>query len=453
MYAALQLRRSLPFSFKPKKKPHGLLCPTFTRWQSQRTKVALMLRLAPHLRSLSASLLLGMIVGCGCGILGALFLYCLEAAEATRAAYPKLLLGLPLLGLALGALYQRFGRSISGGNNLIIDALADGGPVVPHRMVPMGLFGTAAIHLFGGSVGQEGTAMQLGAALADGMHHRLHLLPSLRQSCLLAGVAGGFSSVFGTPVAAALFALQLAHAKRIEMQHLPTVAVAALSASWTATGFGAGHPAYPAIPVLALTPQVALAWLVFAGAMALASTLFVQCTDFVRHTSAHIVPSLPLRMAMGGAAVIGMTWILKTDLYLGGGLIHTVHVVHGGGAADGAWLMKLIFTAICLGTGYGGGEVTPLFFMGATLGHTLAPWLHLPPGMAAAVGMAAILSSATKAPLAWMVLVCELMGTQILLHALLACSFAAAISGKQRIYSAQRGHGTKPDLTIKSANL
>jgi H+/Cl- antiporter ClcA len=393
-----------------------------------------------HLRAITVRAALGVGVGAGCGLLGTLFLVLLDRAEATRAAYPQLLYLLPALGVCLGAIYARFGRSVEGGNNLVIDALCDGGPALPQRMVPMGLLGTTAIHLFGGSVGQEGTAMQLGAAFADGVHERLALPTGLRQACLAAGIAGGFSSVFGTPAAAAVFALEFGVAGQITTALLPTVVVAALVGDGVATALGIVRPDYPIPEVMPLTFGTAAQWLVFAAALSGAATLFVQLTDVIRKLAKHHVPSLPHRMLAGGTAVILFTLMVQTDIYLGGGMAYAIKALHGGPIPDGAWLLKLMLTALCLGTGFGGGEVTPLFFMGATLGHVLAPLLHLPATTGAAVGMAAILSSSTKAPLAWVLLIIELMGAQLMPHALLTCTFAAWISGSHRIYASQRGH-------------
>lgn len=385
---------------------------------------------------------LGVLIGAGCGLLGAAFRWGLERAESMRSASPSLLLALPILGLILGAIYERFGHAIAGGNNLIIDRLCDGGPALPKRMVPMNFFGTVAIHLFGGSVGQEGTAMQLGAAWADGLHTSLRLPQALRQACLAAGVAGGFSAVFGTPAAASVFALEFAVAGSISTRLLPSVVVAALTAHHVADYCVATKLVFAMPAIDPLTATHALSWLVFAGCLSLAASLCVISIDTVRHLASRWLPYLPYRMMLGGLGTILFTYGVGSDLYLGGGLNYSIDIIATKGVHVPmfAWLGKLLLTALCLGTGFGGGEVTPLFFMGATLGHVLAPILHLQPAMGAALGAAAILSSATKAPLAWVLFITELMGAQWLPHALLTCTLAAVFSGGRRIYAAQRGH-------------
>ena len=389
-------------------------------------------------KSLLAQLGIGTLVGTGCGCLGWIFMALLDQAEAARALHPQLLWALPLLGLALGGIYHRVGRPVARGNNLIIDALCDGGPQLPRRMMPLGLFGTVAVHLCGGSVGQEGTAMQLGAAWGDVAYHRLGVAIGSRRGFLSAGVAGGFAAVFGTPVAGAMFALEFCVPGQLTLALMPCVTAAALVGDGVARGLGIAHPAWPQLTALALQPHIALAWAVFAGAMAAATALFVFLTEKIRHTTTLWLPTLPWRMALGGAGTVALTHFLGTTIYLGGGMDYVHLILAAETPPAGAFLAKMAMTALCLGTGFVGGEVTPLFFMGATLGHVLATWLGLPVLWGAAVGMGAMLSGATKMPLTWALLVAELVGAAVLPHALWVYILAAVWTGRWRIYSGQR---------------
>jgi hypothetical protein len=171
---------------------------------------------------------LGALVGVLCGAGSALFLWLLDEATTFRTAHERLIYALPLAGLVLGWVYERYGRAIARGSNLIIDTIHDDGPELPLRMAPMVLVGTVLTHLFGGSAGREGTAVQMGASLTDWLSHRLKLAAPLRRQLLAAGVAGGFGSVFGTPIAGAVFGLEFVVLGRLEYQALLPALVAAL---------------------------------------------------------------------------------------------------------------------------------------------------------------------------------------------------------------------------------
>jgi H+/Cl- antiporter ClcA len=152
---------------------------------------------------------------------------------------------LPIAGLAIGALYERFGQPIKAGNNLVIDTIHDDGPEIPLRMAPMVLIGTVLTHLFGGSAGREGTAVQMGASITDWVSHRLRVTARHAAQLLAAGVAGGFGSVFGTPIAGAVFGLEFIVLGRIEYDALVPALVASVVGDMTTRALGVGHTALP----------------------------------------------------------------------------------------------------------------------------------------------------------------------------------------------------------------
>jgi H+/Cl- antiporter ClcA len=196
-------------------------------------------------RGLVQWILLGVLVGLFCGSASALFLHLLDRATSFRGAHRSMVFALPLAGLALGALYERFGKAIKGGNNLVIDTIHDDGPEIPLRMAPMVLVGTVLTHLFGGSAGREGTAVQMGASLADAIAHRIGVSSAVRRQLLAAGVAGGFGSVFGTPIAGTVFGLEFVSLGRIEYDALIPALVAALVGDVTTRAWGVGHTPTP----------------------------------------------------------------------------------------------------------------------------------------------------------------------------------------------------------------
>ncbi len=180
-------------------------------------------------------------------------------------AQPSIIWALPVAGLLMGWAYQAFGQETLPGNNLILERLHSGGAQVPLLMAPMILLGTVWSHLFGARVGREGTGVQMGASLADGVSHALKLKPALRRHVLAAGVAGGFASVFGTPMAGAIFGMEVVIVGRMDYEALFPVLVAALVGDWTTRAWGIQHAAFPVLDPVSLTALLALKWMVFGG--------------------------------------------------------------------------------------------------------------------------------------------------------------------------------------------
>jgi H+/Cl- antiporter ClcA len=381
---------------------------------------------------------LGAVVGVFCGGASALFLFLLEEVTNYRTGNELIVYFLPLAGLVIGVLYARFGESIKGGNNLVIDTIHDEGPEIPLRMLPMVLVGTVLTHLFGGSAGREGTAVQMGASLSDYVSHRAKLSRELRVQLLAAGVAGGFGSVFGTPIAGAVFGLEFVVLGRIEYRALVPALVASVVGDMTTRGLGIGHTAYPIAPHVAISPLLCLKWLVFAVAIALTSIVFIELTHFLKRQGERRVKSLGLRMAIGGAMIVLLWKVIGTSDYLGLGVPMIVSSFSDGGVVEWAFAMKLLFTAITLGAGFLGGEVTPLFFIGAALGGVLAPALGIPAELGAGVGLAAVFASASNTPLALSIMAVELLGANILPHVMIVCVVGYLITGHRSIYPSQR---------------
>jgi H+/Cl- antiporter ClcA len=383
-------------------------------------------------------LTLGGLVGLICGAASALFLFVLQEATKFRTSHSIIIYSLPLAGALIGLVYERFGRSIAGGNNLIIDTIHDDGPRLPLRMAPMVFIGTVLTHLFGGSAGREGTAVQMGASLADAVLQRLKLTGALRRQVLAAGVAGGFGSVFGTPIAGALFGLEFIVLGRIEYDALVPALMASIVGDLTTRGLGIEHTHYPAPATLAVSPLVLLKWLIFSAAAALVTRAFIELTHFLKKQGALRFPRLPVRMFAGGAAVVILWRLSGTSDYLGLGIPTIVRSFSDASLPLSAFALKLLFTAITLGAGFLGGEVTPLFFVGAALGNVLARGLGLPLAMGAGVGLAAVFAAAANTPLSLSVMAVELLGGNLLPHVVIASVLTYLMSGQRSIYTAQR---------------
>ena len=396
---------------------------------------------------------LGGIVGALCGGASAAFLYLLALATDYRESHTVIIFALPVAGLVIGTVYARFGESIKAGNNLVIDTIHDDGPEIPFRMMPMVLAGTVLTHLFGGSAGREGTAVQMGASLADFFSHRVGLDRALRLQLLAAGVAGGFGSVFGTPIAGAIFGLEFVVLGRLEYEALVPAVVASIVGDLVTRGLGIVHTAYPTAPHLDLTPLACAQWLAFAVAVAVVAIGFVELTHFLRRRGERHVKHLGVRMAIGGALVVIAWQLLGTTDYLGLGIPTIVRAFGDPGVEPWAFAAKLAFTAVTLGAGFLGGEVTPLFFIGAALGGVLGPAIGLPRELAAGVGMAAMFATAANTPIALSVMAVELVGGNALPHVVIVCVVAYLIGGHRGIYPAQRVMRKKHGGTIATTRL
>jgi chloride channel protein, CIC family len=393
----------------------------------------------------------GALVGAIAGVASALFLWLLEQATQFRTDHEAIVFALPVAGLAIGTIYERFGQSVKAGNNLIIDTIHDHGPELPLRMAPMVLVGTVLTHLFGGSAGREGTAVQMGASLSDFVSHRLRLAGPLRQQLLAAGVAGGFGSVFGTPIAGTVFGLEFVVLGRVEYKALVPALVAAVAGDLTARSLGIVHTTYPFVPALDLSPLVLGKWCVFAIAVAGVSALFIELTHAIKRLGERHLPRLGWRMLFGGALVVAAWQLVGTSDYLGLGVPMIVRSFEDGSLPLWAFAAKLLFTALTLGAGFLGGEVTPLFFIGAALGNVLARGLDLPLALGAGVGLAATFATCANAPLALSIMAVELLGANVLPHVAIVSSLAYVLVGHRGIYPAQRLLGAKSGERFASA--
>jgi H+/Cl- antiporter ClcA len=420
---------------------------------------------------------LGALVGVACGAASAAFLIALDLVTRFRGNHEAIVYALPVAGLVVGAIYERWGQSIKGGNNLIIDTIhlrsadtpaggapgaatvgaAGDAPQIPLRMAPMVLIGTLITHLFGGSAGREGTAVQMGASLADEIAHRFAVGPALRRQLLAAGIAGGFGSVFGTPIAGTLFGLEVVAIGRMEYDALVPALIAALVGDFTTRKLGVVHTAYPAMPSLELGPILLAKLAVIGVAMALATMAFVELTHRLKKGLEARVPRLPVRMFLGGLAVVALWKLVGTSDYLGLGVPTIVRAFTDPRLASYAFAAKLVFTAITLSAGFLGGEVTPLFFVGATLGSVLARLLGLPLELGAGVGIAAVFGAAANTPIALSVMAAEILGGAAFPHVVIVTVIAYLLSGHRGIYPAQRlarrkhgGRRIEPPVALRS---
>lgn len=382
-------------------------------------------------------LVLGTLVGVAAGAASALFLWLLAFVTEYRNTHEVIVFALPLAGIALGLMLQRWGGPVRGGNNLVIDTVHDDSEKIPLAVAPAILGGTVLTHLFGGSAGREGAAVQMGAALADEISHRLCVRKTTRSQLLAAGIAGGFGSVFGTPVAGAVFGLEVVHLGRIEYTSLVPALVASVVGDITARALGVRHGIFPQVPWLGMDPVLLLKWILVGVIVAAVAVLFVEATHRLRTQLERHVPALWLRMFFGGLSVVALWQLVGTSDYLGLG-VSFIERSFVEPVPTYAFALKLLFTVITLGSGFLGGEVTPLFFIGAALGNAIAGPLGLPLALAAGVCMAAMFAAASNTPLALSIMAVELLGANALPHVVVVCVVAYLMTGHRSIYPSQR---------------
>ncbi len=390
-----------------------------------------------------------LVLGAASGVLAGLasyaFLTALDHATDLRLDHGWIVWLLPVAGLVVGLAYHRIGGAAAGGNGLLIDEIHEPTAWVPRRMAPLVAVGTVVSHLFGASVGREGTALQMSGSLTDLLSRTLGLDRRERRLLLVAALGGGFGAVFGVPWAGTVFALEVQTVRwrfrrRAELvgaawMLVPTAA-AAVVGDRVVRALGHDHPARPQVHVdlsPTLVGRVALAGVAFG----LAAVTFVVATEGVRAGARRWVSWPPLRPALGGLAVLAGVALVGRD-QLGLSLPLLTDALAGDRTSLAVPLLKLAFTAVCLGSGFVGGEVTPLFVIGTTLGAALAPALGVPVVLGAAVGFVAVFGAAANTPVACVVMGVELFGAEAVAPLAVACLVAHLCSGPRSIYATQR---------------
>ncbi len=396
----------------------------------------------------------------------ALFLWSLDQSIALFKSYPWMIYALPIAGLLIGLLYDKFGKNCHAGNNQVYQEIrhcligqqsteeshhatvgnddVDTNHPTPLIMAPLVLLGTLLTHLCGGSAGREGTAIQIGGAIASWLS-RTWRMATLNQAMIIqGGVAAGFGAVFGTPLAAAIFAIEVLGLRLARWRSIPFCLICAIGADQVTRLWGIGHTSYRidpmniAAPSLGLLFKLTIAGLAF-GAVAL---LFLNATKLVSGLSERLIARRSLQPAIGGLVIvaISLTWNVRD--YLGLGVVADPHApeavsIVSSFQADGAnshsWLSKLALTSITVGSGLKGGEATPLFFVGSTLGNALSGLLNLPVDLLAGLGFVAVFAAATRTPLACSMMAVELFqrtGSEAALlavYALVCCGIATLL--------------------------
>ena len=328
------------------------------------------------------------------------------------------------------------GKGVETGNNLLIDQINNPNRVIPFKMAPLVLIGTFLTHLFGGSAGREGTAVQISSSLADQLNYLRKFSPENRKIILTCGISAGFASVFGTPMAAMIFALEVCWIGRFRYEALYPSAIAAIIGSLVCDAWGVHHTQYH----IKLVPSITVQNILLCGGagicFGLAARFYVSLTSIITRYFKQTISYAPFRPMLAGVLIALTTFGIGSTKYIGLG-IPTIISAFETQLPPVDFLIKIIFTAVTIGAGFKGGEVTPLFFIGATLGNTLSMIVPLPMALLAGLGFVAVFSGASNTPIASSIMAIEIFGIECGVYAIVACTVAYLFSGRTGIYSAQ----------------
>jgi H+/Cl- antiporter ClcA len=399
-------------------------------------------------------ILICVLAGIFSGSASAFFLVALEWVTQFREQHHWIIWLLPIGGLCIGLLYHYYGNDVVKGNNLLLEEYENPRKTIPLKMAPLVLIGTLITHLVGGSAGREGTAVQMGGAIADQFKGLFKLTNADRKTLILLGISAGFASIFGTPLAGALFALEVLYFSKINLKSIVLSFLVAYIAYFTVEFWQVKHTHYN-IPVVPSISWINLVWIIIVAVLfGLASMLFSRTTHFWGRLFSKAIPYPPLRPFVGGLILAIAIFAIGTTKYIGLG----VPMIVDSFSNTREWydfLLKILFTGFTLGAGFKGGEVTPLFFVGATLGSALSLVVPLPIALLAGMGFVAVFSGATHTPIACTVMGIELFGLESGVFIGIACLVAYFFSGSVGIYNAQIVKGAKYRLyqRIKRQNL
>jgi H+/Cl- antiporter ClcA len=399
-------------------------------------RLKFLLRQYPAILYLLKWTIISIVISICIGSASALFLYSLEWATSFRETHIWIITLLPLAGFLIGLLYHYYGKEANGGNNLLIDTIHKPEKQIPFRMAPLIFIGTVATHLFGGSAGREGTALQMAGAIADLFRKPFRLSKHDASVLLIAATAAGFGSVFGTPLAGAVFGLEFYLIGRLRYNALFPAFISSIIADLVTKAWQAHHTHYT-IPFVPDISSLNIVYAVLAGiAFGLCATAFSKGLHSASNLFKNKIAYPPLRPVIGGIIVIALVWIIDSTEYIGLG-IPTIVNSFNEQLVPYAFLLKIIFTIITLSAGFKGGEVTPLFFIGAALGNMLSLFIPLPMALLAGMGFVAVFAGATNTPLACSIMAIELFGSDCGVYVAIGCIVAYLISGHTGIYGKQ----------------
>ncbi len=403
---------------------------------------AIMSDIFKNLKRVLKWLLFSAITGVTLGIVCAFFSYCLRTVTEYRGEHWFLVFFMPVAGLLIVAFYQALGSEKDKGTNLVLQSINSNADI-PIKMTPLILVSTVITHMYGGSAGREGAALQIGGSVGNFLGKRFHLDQTDKKTFIMAGMSAAFSALFGTPVAAAIFSIEVVSVGTMHYAALVPCTIASLMASAVSVRLGGEPEVFKIMDIVDFSAVTASKTIILAGLCAGISMIFCiilhKTGDFFKSRFENPY----IRVAVGGGILAVATLLVRSLDYAGTGMEIIKIAVDNGQAKPYAFLLKMIFTAITLSCGFKGGEIVPSFFVGATFGVLVGNILGISPSLCAAIGMVSVFCGVTNCPLASLLIALELFGIDAMSYFLLAISISYMLSGYYSLYSTQRFSGSK----------
>ncbi|MEA4816451.1 MAG: chloride channel protein [Lachnospiraceae bacterium] len=392
-------------------------------------------RIGLHINTFIGLVLVAAGIGTLGGLIGTAFHVSVDMAAKTRTENEWIIWLLPIGGILISIIY-RLMKTCGKGTNCIIDSIQSG-EEIPVLLAPAMFLSTFITHLFGGSAGREGAALQIGGSMGYGIGKFLKLDEKGIRMMTLCGMASIFSALFGTPLGAAFFTLEVANVGYFYYSYLVPCVSASLVAYWIALSLGVTPTRFLITSEINLSPILVLKVVAIGAVAAAVSIIFCLSMHWGEYYFKRFIKNQELRIATGGIIIIALTYLVGSYDYNGAGMAFISSAMIGP-VFPLAFLIKIIFTAITVGSGYKGGEVLPSFFIGATLGSFLSSFLGVPTDIAASLGLIAVFCGAVNCPIASIVLAIELFGTSEILLFGIVCTTSYMLSGNYKLYSSQK---------------
>lgn len=370
------------------------------------------------------------------GLVGSIFNIFLTKVTKLRIENPYLLFFLPIGGLLIIFLYRLVGEGGNKGTNLVITAIQSS-EEVPAKVAPLIIISTLITHLFGGSAGREGAALQVGASLGNLLGKAFKFDDKDRRIMIMCGMSACFAALFGTPVAAAIFSMEVISVGIMYYAALVPCVISALIAQKIASLFKISGTAFTVNELVSFDAITASKFVILSICFALASILLCLALHNVSKLYAKYIPNQYIRIVVAALLIIALRYIFNTTIFLGAGS----DIIAASFIESAAWyvfLGKILFTAITLGGGFKGGEIVPTLFVGATLGSFLAPIFGLPVGLCAACGMVSVFCGVTNCPITSLILSIEMFGAESIEYCILCIALSYLLSGYYSLYSTQK---------------
>lgn len=377
-----------------------------------------------------------LIVGIIVGIIATFFHFSISIATMVREKNPWVIFLLPIGGLIIVRCYRLVKEEKELSTNSVLSAIHSN-EKLPLKMAPLIFVSTVITHLFGGSAGREGAALQLGGSIGNGLGAFFHFNDDDKHIMIMCGMSAAFAALFGTPMAAAIFSMEVISVGIMQYSALVPCVISSLAAFSVAQMFGVGKEQFLIELVPNLTIFSAAKVSILAVFCAVISIVFCVMLHQTEHLYKKVFKNPYLRAAVGGCFIIILTLLVGDQTYNGSGM-HVIEEAVEGHVVPEAFLLKMIFTALTIGAGYKGGEIVPSLFIGASVGCMFGNFIGFSPSLCAAVGMTSLFCSVTNCPISSLLISFELFGYDGMPYYLLAVAFSYMLSGYYGLYSSQR---------------